>query len=801
MLIEFTLKLLANKITNLKYSTIESISEGDIRYLVELLFKEGEINEQVLEERNIPIDIIIIFNELPFVSIDDFTNKISLKEFKTNQLLRDSLRNLDAFLKYVTSFEKLPTTFNNQFEKKVAPQDLRLLGFLSKDENLNHQLLKEYREESLKLIQKQVLNHPYSILSIELLKHMQSYNEFSKKRILVELTENIVRNYRQENPITDSMAEKRIATQISYLKGVGIVDEKLNINKEAKIRPIIKKIMNKYLQEKQSPFKANELGHFVRSEAPMILHSLDFVNEDRYSVQGSVGKGNWAKVPWISILDNNVTTSTQRGYYLVYLFSEDMNSVYLTFAQGITESTKEQMAHITEDIRNTVHTEHYSSSRPIQKDGNVNLGESSKSKGYGESTALYIQYDKDALPSEEELQQDLKSMISIYDYYVKVKSGNIREKQPDETIDWSDDKVIEHIHSYIQNKGFYYSLESVKNLFISLKTKPFVILSGISGTGKTKIIELFAESIGATEQNNRFNLIPVRPDWSDGSDLLGYTDIKGEFLEGQLTSIIKQAKNNPEHPYFVVLDEMNLARVEYYFSDFLSVIESRKWKNGEIQTLPILKEAQLGERLTIPSNLYIVGTVNMDETTHPFSKKVLDRANTIEYNDVHLDTFSFFKEKLEEVKSINLRNQRLCSQYLQLKDAYGDHESLVKDVTDELVKVNKLLEPIQAHVGYRVRDEVCFYVIYSRYVMGFNEALDYQFYQKILPRLTASHGQSFQVLKDLYAYFTNHEYETDISIEQANDILEKARFPRSGGKVYEMLLRGDLDGFTSFWIS
>ncbi|MCV5767785.1 hypothetical protein OFN22_30315, partial [Escherichia coli] len=87
-------------------------------------------------------------------------------------------------------------------------------------------------------------------------------------------------------------------------------------------------------------------------------------------------------------------------------------------------------------------------------------------------------------------------------------------------------------------------------------------------------------------------------------------------------------------PYFVVLDEMNLARVEYYFSDFLSVIESRKWKDGKIVTSPVLPESITNKHITIPSNIYIIGTVNMDETTHPLSKKVLDRANTIEFNTV-----------------------------------------------------------------------------------------------------------------------------------------------------------------------
>ncbi|WP_082232068.1 MrcB family domain-containing protein [Halobacillus massiliensis] len=579
------------------------------------------------------------------------------------------------------------------------------------------------------------------------------------------------------------------------------MDSQVNESTKDKLNSALTKITSEYLSEKNTPFKSNLLGKFVRSEVPAMINSLEFISQSRFIVKGSVGQGNWAQVPWISILDKHVTTSTQRGYYLGYLFSEDMERVYLTFTQGITESSKEQIKNIREDIRRTIQTDRYPTSLPIHKDNTINLGSSSKGKGYEESAALYIQYDPKSLPSEADLQQDLKSMIDIYDFYVQVQSDRVKENDTEDNIEWSDEKIITHIHTYIRKQGFYYELEDVKNLFLSLKTKPFVILSGISGTGKTKIVELFSESLGATEENKQFTLIPVRPDWSDGSDLLGYTDIKGEFQEGPLTSVIKEATLNKDRPYFVVLDEMNLARVEYYFSDFLSVMESRKWVDGEVQTFPIISENQVGERLTIPPNLFIIGTVNMDETTHPFSKKVLDRANTIECNDVHLDTLSFLEEEGGRDEPIYLTNERLQSKYLRLKDAYVSNKELVGNVTEELVKINELLKAIQAQVGYRVRDEICFYTIYSRYIMSQDEALDFQFYQKILPRLTASHGQAFQVLKNLFTYFTNYTYDEDLSQDQIEDMLDKARFPRSGQKVYEMILRGELDGFTSFWNS
>ncbi|GGD08363.1 McrB family protein [Pontibacillus salipaludis] len=578
------------------------------------------------------------------------------------------------------------------------------------------------------------------------------------------------------------------------------MDVNINDINEGHIGALLAKITNEYLLEKQSPFKENQLGQYVRAQAPRILKSLPFIDES-FTVKGSVGQGNWAQVPWIAILHTNVTTSTQRGYYLGYLFSEDMKRVYLTFAQGITETSKKEMERIKHGIRDITVVEDYNTSTPIQRASDIDLGQSSKGKGYQESTALYIKYDRDHLPDEEALEEDLRAMVEIYKRFVSINQPNIKENQSEELDEWSNEKIVEHIHSYIQGKGFFYKLDDIKNLFLSLRTKPFVILSGISGTGKTKIMELFAESVGATDENGRFRLVPVRPDWSDGSDLLGYTDIKGEFQKGPLLTVIEEASQDPSQPYFVVLDEMNLARVEYYFSDFLSVIESRKWHDGEVVSASIMDETQIGRKVTIPSNLYIVGTVNMDETTHPFSKKVLDRANTIECNDVHLDWFFFLEEEEVSHQPLALPNHRLTSKYLRLKDAYSTHKDLIQNVTTELVKLNQLLEPIQAHVGYRVRDEICFYVIYSRSLFSLEEALDYQFYQKILPRLTASHGQSFQVLKNLFTYFTNQQYNEDLTTERVHEMIKTARFPRSAEKVHDMLVRGDLDGFTSFWSS
>lgn len=361
-------------------------------------------------------------------------------------------------------------------------------------------------------------------------------------------------------------------------------------------------------------------------------------------------------------------------------------------------------------------------------------------------------------------------------------------------------KIVQHIHTYITSKGFLYTKEEITNLFLSLKSKPFVILSGISGTGKTKMVQWFAESVGANEDNGQFMLIPLRPDWNDGSDLLGYKDIKGDFIEGPLTKVIKRANEYPNKPYFVLLDEMNLARVEYYFSDILSVMESRKWKDGEIVSSYLLTEEAAGFNLKLPNNLYIIGTVNMDETTHPFSKKVLDRANTIELNEVNLGNFAFLNEQ-ETVESIDVPHERLASNYLHLQDVFQKHQKIVEDATNELVRINKTLQKMHAHIGYRVRDEICFYLAYNEEaeLFTFNQAFDYCVLQKVLPRIAGSDTRVKKMLQELYTIFTNKVY--DDGQEDVTTDIKGTKYPRSAAKVAEMLRRFEEDGFTSFWVS
>jgi len=745
--------------------------------------------------------LMALFNELPFVeqTIKDHKTAIKLKEYKTDQLPEASLEQCITLLNEIiegtdpANITKIYKEDNIKRLKSRARQGLKLLGILNDTFQMDTRFIEKYKDSKDKvgILKQQILHHDYFNIVLDLLEIIPTFSKQKKLKCLTEIGMLIVRNSRGENLMVESVAEYRTRNILQWMEQVGLIDEEWNAIVDGELRSSLLKVMNEYLDAKNGPFAGHELGGTVRTVIPRLLGNLYFIDKNQYTIKGSVGQGNWASVPWVAVMNNQVTTSTQRGYYIVYLFSEDMKSLYLTIAQGVTETSREQMEKISQALRNSI-----SMSVRVIKGNDLNLGQSSKVREYELSTAAYIPYSADHMPSEEQLIKDLEEMVGYYEEFIMMNDSKKDIVKDPLTPYYSMSDIIDQTNTYIASKGFYYQKEEIINLFLSLKTKPFVIISGISGTGKTKIVQWFAESIGATEENGQFSLIPVRPDWNDGSDLLGYVDIKGDFKEGPLTKVLKRAEENPTLPYFVLLDEMNLARVEYYFSDMLSVMESRRWQDGKIVTSKLLSDEIGNKTVTLPPNIYIIGTVNMDETTHPFSKKVLDRANTIEFNEVNLSFLSFLND-LEESDRIELRNEMLTGNYLYLKDVYKEHSSIVEAATNELVKINDILKPIGAHIGYRVRDEICFYLAYNEEgsLLSFEQAFDRCVLQKILPRISGSDYRVQSVLDGLFTFCTNRVYSEDVM-----DDLSLAKYPRCAKKIVEMRRRLVDDGFTSFWI-
>lgn len=273
----------------------------------------------------------------------------------------------------------------------------------------------------------------------------------------------------------------------------------------------------------------------------------------------------------------------------------------------------------------------------------------------------------------------------------------------------------------------------------AIKSKPFLLLAGISGTGKSRIVRELARACWDEEtveyqahKPKNFEMIQVKPNWHDSSELIGYVSRvsgKPEFIVGDFLKFISKAWENPEVPHFLCLDEMNLAPVEQYFAEYLSVVESRKSQyDGTVKTDAILKKvneewyfnltAKLTSNeairqqfntigITIPQNLIVVGTVNMDETTFSFSRKVLDRAMTIEMNEVDLK--GGLKKRHEQIGKLG--KAELIGTAVEGVDIYESNKEVCDKVITYLQKINDKLEGTPFKVAYRTRNEFLLYVV------------------------------------------------------------------------------------------
>ena len=291
----------------------------------------------------------------------------------------------------------------------------------------------------------------------------------------------------------------------------------------------------------------------------------------------------------------------------------------------------------------------------------------------------------------------------------------------------------------------YNSIHSLYRPYITaIKSKPFLLLAGISGTGKSRIVRELARACwekGSKEYEaqkpRNFEMVQVKPNWHDSSELIGYVSRIGAdkdgngvvFVAGDFLKFVARAWEEPDVPYFLCLDEMNLAPVEQYFAEYLSVIESRKAdENGIITTDPILKMSdekwyfplmvQLtnddtvrqrfqSDGICIPQNLIVVGTVNMDETTFSFSRKVLDRAMTIEMNKV--DLHGGLNQRYEEIGKLGKAG--LIGNAVEGVDVYEAYKSVCDTAIDYLQRINDRMEGKPFKIAYRTRNEVLLYVV------------------------------------------------------------------------------------------
>lgn len=389
--------------------------------------------------------------------------------------------------------------------------------------------------------------------------------------------------------------------------------------------------------------------------------------------------------------------------------------------------------------------------------------------------------------------------------------------------------------SSVNNTTLFSSISRSNLQYLSaLRTKPFMLLAGISGTGKSRIVRKLAQA-SITEDLQKdydpksvekgfnrwelhkpanFELVQVKPNWHNSLEVVGYkSNIGGTHYEfTPFVEFVVRAWKHQDVPFFLCLDEMNLAPVEQYFAEFLSAIESRSIENGEYETDPIIKpfvefgevvctqmidhlvgkvdaskvvpdsiEAKLVERfktkgLTLPKNLLVLGTVNMDETTFSFSRKVLDRAMSIVMNEVDYDKFFTGETENEMAEFDDGTKKLIIDRPIRGLDAEDNGAELVEQY---LTAINEVLNGTPFKLGYRAANEALLYVSAAHQFedrVDVNAALDEFTLMKILSRIEGDKRSIENLLDDLQRVINDSYPASNKKLVQMAKTLQSKQF-------------------------
>lgn len=400
-------------------------------------------------------------------------------------------------------------------------------------------------------------------------------------------------------------------------------------------------------------------------------------------------------------------------------------------------------------------------------------------------------------------------------------------------------EAISHVQAYLFDKGIMYRRSVLENFFTLLSTRDLIVLAGDSGSGKTNLVKSFADAIGGKSY-----IIPVKPNWTGSEDLLGYYNpIEQSYLSTPFLEAILEAEKNPDVPYLICLDEMNLARVEYYFADFLSLLEERTKKpriplysktesshlvseaknflalinvakkslnkEGIESFVEILQDEELNRKLhdlcgfkdgdsllkyhtrlrkafdsyvnnpselTLPDNVFFIGAINVDETTHYLSPKILDRAHVVRFVNPLLQDWTEIESEVEQHKRTGADISKkvfLSIDVFSARQAYPIFD-LQSPLTEQLVEMTKdYLMPLGVEFGLRtIRQAQNYSNIYQSNFNDISEEyiLNNIIMQKILPKLmfdgektVDGEQKKSELLEFLSAYVRQALGELDIS--------------------------------------
>ena len=322
-------------------------------------------------------------------------------------------------------------------------------------------------------------------------------------------------------------------------------------------------------------------------------------------------------------------------------------------------------------------------------------------------------------------------------------------------------ELLEHIVKYVRERAGFKEID-IQRFYIALKSKRFVVLSGLTGTGKSTLGRLVAEALDATTKNGRFQRIAVRPNWVDQSEVLGfYNPLTNQFIHGWLTALIKRCQATPEAPHFCMLDEMNLAPVEQYLSEVLSAIEEEVTLRDDRPRLSLYTEGLSVENsndwpanISLPSNLFFIGTVNIDESTRALTDRVVDRGHFIQLStgigdEHHSDSQDYFEK----------------SWRIQISDWERTIDRKPNSKFHSLLlQIDEILLSMRIGLGVRTHLEIERFIANGGQLISEERALDLAILQRLIPKIRGYRQVITTELEELRELFEENDLRYSTSI-------------------------------------
>ena len=489
----------------------------------------------------------------------------------------------------------------------------------------------------------------------------------------------------------------------------------------------------------------------------------------------SFGHGNMAQIPWLACFVAGQSAKLE-GVYPVLLYQRATQTASVNFGVSATAEKssgtwpQEWPSHLI--------------------DGLPRFGV--KKKGYKQS--FVVREFSGAL--QQQVAEMTDSLLQVIHHFLGLQHALLNKTR-------FDLGAFQALENAFSEAGLLLDPVAIRRFSVSLLSKKFCILTGLAGSGKTKIAEAFAMWLCASPA--QYRIVAVGADWTSNENLLGYADAlqTGVYrppVNGALELILR-AHADTTNPYFLILDEMNLSHVERYFADFLSAMES---SNAPLSLHGVDAGLQAGgvggaggvevpSSVALPDNLFIIGTVNVDETTYMFSPKVLDRANVIEFRATAAQMGAFLDDPAGiDLDGLASQGAGFATAFVARAQADADISALVDTqgaavapkLKADLLQVFDALAGVGAEFGFRTAKEIARFMVIHKELSGldwqYKDALDAQVVQKLMPKLHGSARKLDAVLKALDTFATQHALVL------------------TGEKVKRMQERLVRDGFTSF---